>query len=228
MKKDGATHHYMIKVYGFPRSGNHYLMELIGRNFYADQDLTSPAGKVGHWSDRQTVGPVEFGQLAGHHGPPDWGYEQGRSIYLYRDGRAVLASLFNSPHFKHAYWPMTFSEYIRAPLDWKWSVGHHAQPTQTPVEHWKEHLDAWYKPEHLLLFVRYENLVRFTPYTLGMIQYRYRLEHRAKWDIPQKLVGHFPSGGALDGWREMWNKEDTAYFFETVPRNYYGVYRDEE
>jgi hypothetical protein len=132
----------MIRVHGFVRSGNHLLMTLIGQNFYPGTDLTSPAGAIGHWSDRAQVPPVEFGQLAGHHGPPSWGLER-PAVYVYRDGRAVAASLYRSPHFKNPANDVTFSEFIRQPLDWQWTVGNRAENPSNVIDHWREHLSIW-------------------------------------------------------------------------------------
>lgn len=223
----------MIKVYGFPRSGNHLLMEMLARNFYPDADLETPGGEVGHWADRQTVGPVEFGKLAGHHGPPEWGIEQ-PAIYVFRDGRAVAASLWKSPHFKRPlgdadWWErpnVTFSDFVRFGLDWFYTPSQRALMLSTPIEHWKHHLGLWDGAGAMRM--RYENLVQYPLAMLERIQARFGYDRPKVWHIPYRLVGHFPSGGTLDGWRELWTDEDQEYFFSIVPRDFYGVCRDDE
>ena len=229
----------MIKVYGFPRSGNHLLMELIGRNFYPGQDLTSPAGEVGHWSDRAQVGPVEFGKLAGHHGPPSWGYEPGQSVYVYRDGRAVAASLYRSPHFRSKQTDgLTFSEWLRAPLDWSWSVGRRGgigrrgSNGKNVIEHWVEHLTAWDKIDNLYWPLRFCNYAKMaknphgTVYGLQAVVFELVAVNDEEYIIPDQPVGHFPSGGRLDGWRELWSDDDEAWFRGIVPDGFYGVSDD--
>ena len=206
----------MIKVYGFPRSGNHLLMELIGRNFYPGQDLTSPAGEVGHWSDRAQVGPVEFGKLAGHHGPPSWGYEPGQSVYVYRDGRAVAASLYRSPHFRSkATDGMTFSEWLRAPLDWAWSVGRQCPRMQNVVEHWAEHLRAWERyRNNEVFFIDYETVANCPVLALREIDAAFELEKPDYWTATDKLSGHFPSGGGFSGWNATWSSDDLEWYWQ--------------
>jgi len=210
-----------VKTYGFPRSGSHLLMTLIGANFYPSTDLTSPGGQVGHWADRVTVPPVEYGQLAGHHGPPSWGYDKNASVYIYRDGRAVAASLYRSPHFKHPANAATFSEFIRQPLDWQWTVGNKWPNTSNVIDHWREHLSVWKRTD--VLAVRYEDLARYPATQISRMLYVYKLDRPDEWTLPDKLVGWFPSGGKRDGWRELWNDDDEAWFYERVPREFYGV-----
>jgi len=48
-----------------------------------------------------------------------------------------------------------------------------------------------------------------------------------EWQLPDQLVGHFPSGGARGGWRELWSDEDEAWFLTQVPSEFWGVYVDE-
>lgn len=215
----------LVSVYGFPRSGNHLVMSLLADNFYPGVDLTSGGGGVGHWNDRVEVPPVPNGKLAGHHGPPQWGVSQ-PAIYVFRDGRAVAASLWRSPHFKHTRWHAgSFTDFIHAPLDWAFSPGRYAEPGQNIIEHWAQHLQMWCGQG--VLRVRYEELCANPTHWLEMFAYRFNLASPKEWRIPDKLVGHFPSGGARDGWQELWSEEDTAWFFQQVPHGFYGVWCDE-
>jgi hypothetical protein len=219
-----------LQVYGFPRSGNHYIMELIGENFYAGADLKGEDGEVGHWADRQLVKGAKYGKLAGHHGPPDK-FDPATAVYVFRDGRAVAASLYKSPHFMHPQWRgLTFSEFIRKPLDWSWSPGglrHPERPRQTVVEHWKEHLSLWGSLSYWHVFKEcYEAAVLDPAGTLDGIAMRFGFTPRLDYRVAgqDNLVGWFPSGGLLTGWRDLWTDDDLEYFWSVVPRDFFGVF----
>jgi hypothetical protein len=211
-----------LKVYGFPRSGNHLLMELLGRNFYNGADLSSQGGEVGHWADRAKVSGPQFGVLAGHHGPPE-NYDPRNSVYVYRDGRAVAASLYRSPHFKHPEWTgLAFGEFIRRPLDWAWSPGAYANRGKTIIEHWLEHLQLWERAPAIYK-VQYEWMCEDAGGVLDMIASRIGLPLVRELDTPDTLVGWFPSGGARDGWRDLWGYDELEHWWSVVPKGFYGV-----
>jgi len=216
----------LVKVYGFPRSGNHLVMTLLAQNFYG-RNLDTPGGMVGHWADRVPVPPVKYGQLSGHHGPPDWGVEH-PAIYVYRDGRAVAASLWRSPHFKHPRWKRgAFTDFLHASLDWAYTPGQRAWPGQNVIEHWVSHLQSWVGQD--ALWVQYEALCANPQHFLEMFQYRFDLPRPDKWTIPHNLVGHFPSGGAHnDSWRDLWSEEDERWFFDIVPTGFCGIAQEGE
>ncbi len=198
------------------------MTHLIGANFYPDANLTSPPGAVAHWADRQQVGPVQYGKLAGHHGPPSWGYDKNASVYMFRDGRAVAASLYRSPPFKHPANDATFSEFIRQPLDWQWTVGNKWPNTSNVIDHWREHLSIWRRADNVF-FVRYEELVGHPLKHVALMAEYFRLDEPRIWRKPDKLVGWFLSGGQRTGWRELWNGDDEQWFYERVPKGFYGV-----
>jgi hypothetical protein len=76
------------------------------------------------------------------------------------------------------------------------------------------------------LRVRYESLVHQPEDTLAWMARRLDLDRPDNWTIPDKLVGWFPSGGKRDGWRELWNADDERWFYERVPRGFFGVMDD--
>lgn len=211
-----------IRVYGFPRSGAHYLMSLLALNFYAGEQLTTPAGQVGHWANRAEVPAVEYGKLAGHHGPPDWGYDPAHSVYVYRDGRAVAASLWRSPHFVKPHQNgLSFGAWLRMPLDWRWSPGYRDDNDCNVIEHWREHLELWWSAPVLKL--RYENIVRYPAHYLEILAYRFKLGRPAEWTLVERSQGWFPSGGRLTGWKKLWSEVDQAWFLERLTPGFYGV-----
>jgi hypothetical protein len=89
------------------------------------------------------------------------------------------------------------------------------------IEHWVQHLQAW--EEEPVLKLRYEWVVAEPTRYLGCIANAFELEPPGEWTLPKQLVGHFPSGGGLDGWRELWTEEAEAWFREQVPGGFYGV-----
>ena len=185
-----------IKVYGFPRSGNHYLMSLIAENFYQGQDLHTPGGEVGHWANRAIVGAVKYGKLAGHHGPPDWGIDR-PSIYVYRDGRAVAASLYNSANFHHPDIDsknIPFSSFLRIPLSWRWTPGRAASPIgPNVIEHWAQHLEVW--EDVPILKLRYEWVVTHPERYLHCIAGVFDLPKMAPGNCPNKTTKPMISQG---------------------------------
>ncbi len=210
-----------LKVYGFPRSGSHYLMALLAKNYYKNADLSTGPGGVGHWADRVQVVGSEHGKLAGHHGPPSWGYAPDKSIYIWRNGRAVAASVFRSPHFINpARKYLDFEEFIQYTIDWRWSPGNSSPgTTKTIIEHWVEHLQLWRKTKAFL--VNYEDAVQHPRALLCRIANQFDLPIVLGEDCKED-VGWFPSGGRLDGWREIWTDECEDYYSEVVPVGFYG------
>lgn len=215
----------MLKVYGHPRSGNYYMMALLALNYYADEDLSTEGGDIGHWADRVWVQESEYGKLAGHHGPPRRGFDPENAIYIYRDGRAVVASLYRSRHFKNPEWEeMDFGEFIRVPLDWQFSPGHQSYPECNVIEHWHNHLEMW--RDEQIHKVQYEQAVYDPKSILDSIAGQFGLAARADYELPDRLVGWYPSGGKLIDWQSLWNERDMDYFFDIVDDGFWGIEKE--
>lgn len=213
----------MLKVYGHPRSGNNYIMALLALNYYVGEDVSGSGGYIGHWTKRTWMPEIEYGKLAGHHKSPIWGYDPTNSIYVYRDGRAVSASLYRTQQFVNSEWEgMAFDDFIRKELDWQFSPGRHIYPNCNIIEHWRDHLVGW--QGRRIHKIQYELAVLDPKQVLDSISDRFGLPTKERYDVPDQLVGWFPSGGMLTGWRELWNEEDTAYFFEVVEKDFWGVW----
>src|SRR5690349_243058 len=96
----------IVKVYSHPRSGTHFLMSLLYRNFFRGRELgvSMRPTMAGHWS-RQRAGEsqsfvldgkrstgerfeIPYAELFGSHAlqPPE---SKSRAIYVVRDGRDV-------------------------------------------------------------------------------------------------------------------------------------------
>lgn len=214
----------MIRVFSHPRSGTNYLAALIKENFYPDMDLkkSTQPGVVGHWNNRATVKPSAYGRLFGGHGNPQRYKLLPQDIYIYRDGRDVALSVWRSKHFMNKDWEgITFSEFIRRPLDWIHSPGDKYNNTMTIFEHWKYHLSAWETAS--VCSVRYENLLSNQENVIRKIAWRFGIVLDEYKPI-KSLVGWFPNSGVSMGWKDVMSKDDIAYFFSVVGKSFYGVY----
>lgn len=211
----------MIKVYSHPRSGTNYLAALIATNLYPKHNLTTKAGYVGHWADRAKVEGNPHGKLFGGHGlPRRYKALKPQDCYIYRDGRDVALSLWNSEHFINPDWTkrMTFSEFIRTPLDWVSSPGDKANPGLTIFQHWKRHLNMWSGAGVMLICYEElcqdaEPILRDIAQVSGIMRFRYKQINES--------VGWFPSKPG--GWRKHFNIDDFEYFMR-IAGDCYGVY----
>ena len=171
-----------LRVYGHPRSGNHFLAAMLHRHFYDDSEdfaLHVDPHATGHWSRRSdrsrapgadfvyeghdtpgVVGTtlVPYGKLLGHHKLPPR-FHHGGPIYIFRDGRDVALSVYDWTRFRPAALEeLAFEKYIQRPIDWEGSPGHRARPRETLFAHWKRHVSTWLAAD--VFPVRYESLVQ--------------------------------------------------------------------
>jgi hypothetical protein len=211
----------IVRVTSHARSGTHYLLALLKANFYPLHDLSTPPSRTGHWRVRVPSPATTYARLFTTHALlRKVGH---RMIYLFRDGRDVCVSLWRTKIFhSRRYRDLTFSEYIRAKLDWYGTPGkspHSSGRRLTPPQHWLFHVEttrkAWgMDPE--ILFVRYENLVDEPELTLGSIGRFFGLtwpRYRAVTD----RVGPSPGAGPPVGrWRTAFSSPDRDYFRTVV------------
>jgi len=210
-----------VKVHSHPRSGTHLLAACLKLNFYPDVNLGRDVAGIGHWSQRVKVGGFAWIKLLGGH---NFWNGQTRGVYVYRDGRDVAASLFRSKRFLNRKWAgMTFAEFLREPLDWRGSPAQRAEPGPTIAEHWRAHLESWL-PRPGVVGVRYEDLCTLPNMTLEGVREALGLEHQGKYTVPQELVGVLPNEGRIGAWRDYFDADDVAFFFERVPGNFWGLW----
>ena len=222
----------LIRVYGHPRAGNNLVCAFLAINFYPSENFVT-FGRVGHWRNRVLNQRNEYGKLAGthlfHHDVKNKVVHP--CIYVYRDGRAVALSLWRTKHFQPPEWEeLTFSEFLRKPLDWGGSPGNPKGFEQPIAAHWRFHLQSWQNaPEFVdgepaVLKVRFENLV------LHPDKVRKRI---AKWSglkpvrglkLVTEKVGWFPHEGKIDTWREYFADGDLEYFYKLAPRPFWGYH----
>lgn len=207
-----------IKVYSHPRSGTNYLAALLAINLYPGANLQTKPGYVGHWADRAKVPGNPYGRLFGGHGlPRRYKALKPEDCYIYRDGRDVALSLWNSDHFINPDWTkrLTFSEFIRTPLDWVSSPGDKAAPGLTIFQHWKRHLNLWAGSGVQLIC--YEDLCDEPEAIIADIADKAGLKVKRFKPVTDK-VGWFPSRSV----RNL-SEEDNDYFLK-VAGDCYGIY----
>ena len=215
----------LIRVYGHPRAGNNLLMAFLALNFYPGEDLTT-FGRIGHWRNRVFDQRNPYGKLGGTH----YFYHDQKNevvhpcIYIYRDGRAVALSLWRTKKFQPPEWEgLTFSEFLRKPLDWGGSPGNPKGFEQAIAAHWRFHLRSWENAPSVLK-VRFEELVTDP----GKVR-----EDIAKWsgikpvrglELVKELVGWLPNEGRIDAWKEHFTDTDLKYFYKLAPRPFWGYW----
>jgi bile-salt sulfotransferase len=209
-----------VKLYSHPRSGTNYCATLLEEVFYGRRSVA--VQPTGHWSDRYEC-EMPSPALWGAH--PFFRNDLPKPrIYLYRDGRDLALSMWRSKEFQHPDWrSLTFSEFIRKPLDWYVTPGHRASPQMNIVEHWLRHLDSWRNaPE--TYFLSYEALLTDPEKELSQI---------GRWlDRPVDVAGVYvgPVGPApghdhrVSKWKATFSDEDLEFFFTIVPDDHWGLW----
>lgn len=235
----------LIKVWGHPRSGNGLMMEYMARAFYPVEDLATRPGRAGHWADRRPSVMHRLGKLAGGHafsplrvvrdgGPvrfsgPAWAIEGlPGAVYVYRDGRDVMASLWRTKAFMHPKArKLSFSEWLRRPLDWLESPAHRAIPTLYAPAHWRIHVDGWAETAGAFR-VRYEDMVRCPEFPIRAIWAWADSLILHDFEPVEGLVGTFPNEGRIGAWRDVFSDDDLAFFGRFVPTDHWALFEGDE
>ena len=221
--------HRLPRIFSHPRSGTNFLGATIKENIYPDVDLSNTGGQCGHWENRTKIGAVPFGKLFGSHVFPGRILRSNRwceipCIYIFRDGRAVVLSVWRSagflnPQMKH----MRFSRYLRTKIDWNGSPGSRViTPKENIIQHWFRHVKAWHRFEnrHDLLIVRYEHLLLNLDEQLNRIREFLGLSKRYATKQVKQLVGPSPHADPKIGtWKQFFKEKDLKYFHSIVPPN---------
>lgn len=218
----------LIKVYSHPRSGTHYLQSFLARNFYSNMNLGS-TGPVyyGHWSDKLLLEKGEpHIEIFGDHFFPEDSRMNERMVYIYRDGRAVIASLFNSSFYNKDLKGISFSEYLRKTIDWKGGLGQKKTYSGNIVQHWFDHVNSWTNLDNKgLLIINYEEFKlnpekiylkiakKFYP---GKFLFSKFFGVRNLDEVSDK-VGLKPNQAKIKSWDTLFTKEDLDFFYEQIP-----------
>jgi hypothetical protein len=209
------------------------MMAALYENFFkGDPSLAGNSGFVGHWSiDRgewlrrpQETWPYKrlFG---GHPWEP-----RSDGIYMVRDGRDVLVSMYEVEAFHHQEkMRLDFKEWLRTPLDW------HVCPSvrdrrfnYTPAEHWYRSVNKWLSTTGISYVVRYEELLSDFTGTMREIAAHFdlkRLRDIFKFPAP---AGHYPRRGRAGEWVHYFDADDLDFFFSIVSPGFGALYGMEE
>ena len=218
----------LIKVYSHPRSGTHYLQSFLARNFYPNLDLSSE-GQIhyGHWSNKLLLEEGEpHMKISGDHFFPEDSRMDKKMIYIYRDGRAVIASLFNSFFYNNNWEGISFSEYLRKSIDWKGGPGQKKDYSGNIVQHWFHHVDSWNNlGNNNLLIVNFEEL-KLNPVKI-YLQIAKKFYPRNFYfskvfgvrnlDKVADKVGIKPNQATIHSWKNLFSQEDLNFFYSQIP-----------
>jgi len=226
----------MLKIYSHPRSGTHFLEAFVAKNFYPDEDLSVENLTWGHWSNRKFSEINPYGKLFGSHSFPRKNFRPKIKpiLYIYRDGRAVAYSIWKTPNFLNKEMSdLSFSEFLRTPIDWKGSPAHKSEPKYTIVEHWSKHVEEWFnlRGKANVIFISYEELIdnpdkiyryillRRFPYKIHKLWYK-------KLETIDKPLGLLPNQGIKDSWRDVFTENDIEYFRKNTPEWLYNKFQN--
>jgi len=170
-------------------------------------------------------------QLHGNHFFPNENIEKITSpmIYIYRDGRAVAYSLWKSKYYNKDWGDLTFSEYLRKPLDWLGGPGQKRDSEFNIAQHWYHHVDLWHKVKNKnLLILKYEDLksdptdvykqivTKFFPFK--RLKYAlFKTMDDNKIDPVADPVGLHPNKAEIDSYKSIFTEADNDYFLSCLP-----------
>lgn len=222
----------LIKIYSHPRSGTHFLEAFLAKNFYPNLDLSSKNDiYFGHWSKKILLeGGEPYHDLFGSHFFPQDSKLSHKMIYIYRDGRDVIASIWNSK-FYHEDWKgnISFSEFLRKDIDWYGGLGQKKNPKINIVQHWYKHTNDWMKLENEnLLKISFEELKANPDIVYQKIckkffygRYLKNCLLKKKVDRINKKVGISPNKAKINSWEELFSDDDLDFFFKQLPDKKY-------
>ena len=224
----------MIKIYSHPRSGTHFLEAFVAENFYPSKNLSrNGLSYYGHWSDRKLLKEGKpYQKLFGSHYFPDELKQTGNhpKIYIYRDVRAVIASVYNSKFYNLKKHPdLSFSEFLRMDIDWYGGLGRETLSNLNIVQHWYKHVDEWLRvSDKNLLIIRYEDLKLDPKKTYDRITNKFfkrrnllNLFTNQKIKIINKKVGLNPNSATIDSWKNLFSDTDLDFVFKNLPSTKY-------
>jgi len=229
----------IVRVYSHPRSGTHFLLDLLYRNFFSDQDMSSDANLMmsGHWSkkishhgQRFLLDGVEMGQtftipyarLFGSHTiqPPR---NVKRSIYIVRDGRDVALSCFSwKDSMPERMEPLSLTDFLLQKIDWIGSFGYRENhPHMRIFDHWKMHVENYYNSHMSMIY--YEDLISNPEAIISLIADVFDLDFVQDFEDVIEDVGWNPSHNkGASKWRDVMSPADIILFNEAVPRHFIG------
>lgn len=219
----------LIQIFSHVRSGTHLLEAFLAKNFYSDVRLRKLDAHWGHWSNRKRRWTGnKYGKLFGNHFFAEENFKRINfkpSIYIVRDGRAVVYSVWKTPNFKNKDWAdIPLSEFLHKNIDWDGTPSRKANPSISIVEHWKKHVDGWVSVENEnLLIVHYEDLVRKPENVAKQIAKKFDLELPEKLHYITSPTGLKPNAASISSWKEEYTDADLDFFFSIVSNDHWAL-----
>ncbi len=210
-----------MKLYSHPRSGTNWIRALLCYAIYGEMKLA--VSRTGHWSQRRDI-RVSEKQVFGGHVFYDPTLPK-RKVYLFRDGRDVALSMWKAKSLQHKNdADLTFSQFIRKPLDWYGTPGKKLESGLNIIQHWKRHLGSWRRAPDTY-FLRYENVLLHRRKEITKIAKFAGFKIRR---LPRMgAMGPDPSTNyRASKWKDAYSKKDLDYFYRIVPKNHWGLYND--
>lgn len=221
----------LLQVYGHVRSGNNVLAASLQRRFYPSLDLKGEDGQYGHWSDRQFTEGSPYGKLIGSHEHFPQASLPGRTVYIHRDARAVAYSLWRSSHFMNVAWRgISFSEFLRRPLDWDATPGRrrnyrwYQRSRENVLQHWRRHVEGWLgSGDRSICCVGFEELILDPGRTIAAIGEVFSIEVPVRPRVdntPLALVGYSPNEGSIAAWKSAFSDQDRKYYSSIIGKDF--------
>ncbi|TDY11768.1 sulfotransferase domain-containing protein [Meridianimaribacter flavus] len=221
-----------IKIYSHPRSGTHFLEAFLAKNFYQNHDLSSEGSiYYGHWSNKILLEEGEpYHKLFGSHFFPDKTEISEKTIYIYRDGRAVIASLWNSGFYNTDWKGISFSDYLRKDIDWFGGTGQKMYPKMNIIQHWEKHIDSWLELNNRNIFyLSFEDLKNNPHKVYNQINkkffpikyYKEKVFGNTKIDPIKSKVGLKPNAAKINSWESLFSRDDLDFFYSQLTNKDY-------
>lgn len=221
----------LIKIYSHPRSGTHFLEAFLAKNFYTTYDLSSHEDIFyGHWSNKKLLlGGEPYHKLFGSHLFPNNSPMNSKMIYIYRDGRAVIASIWNSKFYNKEWEGISFSEFLRKEIDWYGGLGQKKEMKMNIIQHWYKHTDSWMNLDNKnLMKVSFEQLKNEPNVVFNEISKKFypslyikKLLFGKDINPIKNKVGISPNKAVINSWESLFSEEDLEFFMNHIPSKKY-------
>lgn len=215
-----------LKVYSHVRSGTHFLMSILFENFYKNKIEPIKQTQFGHWSNKHIAGN-NFHNLSDKNNDISWGKLFGRHnfspitddniIYIYRDGRDVLISMYEFEKSLKKNFKLSFFEYLNSKLDWYEAPSQFKGPKYTPIEHWYFSTNKWINSS--VYKVRYEDLNLNTLDEIKRISDHFNLKMPDDIYLGNKKVGFYPRKSERNR-EDYFDKKSLNLFYSIVSSDY--------
>ncbi len=215
-----------ILVVSHERSGTHFLINAIARNFlhYSNEEISLLGSPPELKEIFEKLNSVEERRIIKSHHQIDFFreilsgmLEHFHIFYIVRDGRDVLTSFYHysneAPEDKFPH-TKSISELLSLnPAGYEYDNAYSLNKSQNVVERWVKHVEGWLEVEDKINVIKYEDL---------MNNFEDEIKHIAgilkqplpaqitKPDLKDRTIS--PRKGIVGDWRNHFNREDESLF----------------